>query len=190
MQNADNFMWFPEAGEGVKPEGETSDTWFARLQAFEVARFGFSMKESDLNAAKGSGSGSEAGRAKFQQFQIDKLVDLASAMLYKACSLGTKLPSAMLAVRKVGGRNLLYLQYIFRDVMVTGITWSGGIGVETPVEQITFSFQAMGFQYIQQKDDGSQGRKLQWSWSTAENQSTLNVKGLGPPPPFLSGTQS
>src|ERR1017187_1473672 len=187
---ADNFMWFPEVGEGVRPEGETTDTWFARLRAFELIKFGFAMKQSDLNVAKGSGSGSEAGRAKFQEFQVDKMVDLASAMLYKACSLGTKFPSAMLAVRKVGGRNLLYIQYIFRDVAVTGITWAGGSGAEAPTEAITFSFQAMGFQYIQQKPDGSEGRKLLWSWSTAENQPTLSVKGLGPPPSFLLGSQS
>ncbi len=197
---ADNFMWFPDQNAEVKIEGETSDEWFRRRKAFEVESFTFTMEqEAEASVttpgaapAAAPGKSSGGGKAKFQKFTIDKPVDLASAMLYKACSKGSPLASAMLAIRKVGGSNLLYLQYIFRDVRVVGITWSGGSGDRLPKEAVTLSFKAMGFQYTQQGVDGKELRKLNWSWNTAANEGspTLDITGLGPPPSFVLPTQA
>jgi type VI secretion system secreted protein Hcp len=89
----------------------------------------------------------------------------------------------VLAVRKAGGDPLLYLQYIFRQVFVTNITWSGGGGEEGFKETVKFKFGAMGIQYIQQKPDGTQGTKLSGAWSTTSNTASLNVPGLTTPPP-------
>jgi type VI protein secretion system component Hcp len=96
----------------------------------------------------------------------------------------------MLAIRKSGGSNLLYVQFMFREVAVTGITWGGGAGDSPPIETVTFEFEAMGFQYVQQKTDGTPGRRLLWSWNTKANKAGLNVKGLEPAPDFLSPTQA
>lgn len=148
----DNFMWFPEKSSGAKVEGESTDTFFAHKKAFELRSFQFTMDNKD--AVDSGSKGSVAGRAKFQEFEIEKDVDSASVPLYKACSLGTLIPTVMLAVRKAGGSSLLYLQYIFRYVHVTGITWSGGSGDSRASEKMTFSFKAMGFQYIAQAADG------------------------------------
>ena len=95
----------------------------------------------------------------------------------------------MLAVRKAGGSNLLYMQYIFRYNQITGVTWDGGAGSERPVESITFIFKAMGVQYIPQNPDGREGTKQTWSWNTADQGSaTLEVDGIEKAPSFLSGT--
>lgn len=194
---ADNFMWFPDSssqkgGESdeVQVEGETTDAWFARKKAFELSTFGFALKQSDASVVKGGGGGGDGGRAKFQEFKVDKWVDLASVSLYKACTLGTRFGTAMLAVRKVGGNNLLYVQYMFRDVSVTGITWGGGSGDKPPTETVTFEFEAMGFQYVQQQPDGRQGKKLLWSWNSKSNKPTLAMDGQPPAPSFLLPTQA
>ena len=135
-------MWFPDSsaqkgaqesggqGDEVDVEGETTDGWFKRKKAFEISDFGFSLKQSDASVVQGSGApaasvekkggASDGGRAKFQEFKVDKFVDLASVSLYKACSLGTKFSTVMLAVRKAGGSNLLYVQYMFREVSDNG----------------------------------------------------------------------
>jgi len=110
--------------------------------------------------------------------------------LYRACSMGTPIATIMLAVRKSGGNDLIYLQFIFRACKVTGITWSGGGGSESATEKMTFSFKAMGAQYIAQKADGSFGRALSWSWTSAtqegkEGAPTMDVGLKEPVPPFL-----
>lgn len=180
----DNFMWFPDK-TGSKILGETTDDVFAKKNAFELLSFTFTMTCEETTEGKGS-SGASAGKAKFGQFTIEKTVDTASVPLYKACSMGTVFPTIMLAVRKAGGSHLLYLQYIFRYNQVTGITWSGGAGSEAPKETMTFSFKAMGVQYIRQQADGREGNKQQWAWNTAEQGGcTLDIKGIEPAPSFL-----
>jgi type VI secretion system Hcp family effector len=217
---ADNFMWFPGPGaDGASEvEGETTDAWFAKKGAFELLSFTFSMTQSDLlipeskvkqasfNAKrealmkafqKGDADRSadieaaeEAVRAKFEAFTITKIMDLASPKLYKACSTGTRFPSAMLALRKPGGEYLLYIQFIFRDVAVTSITWGGGEGEKAPSETITFTFKAMGLQYIKQAPRGQMGDRppQEWRWSTASNSSTLEIQGLPKAPDYVTGS--
>jgi type VI secretion system secreted protein Hcp len=185
----DNFMWFPEKN-GYKVEGETTDAFFATKKAFEVYNFRFTMDNKD--SVDSDGSKSAAGKAKFQEFEVEKTVDTASVPLYKACSLGTLIPTIMLAIRKSGGSDLIYLQYIFRYAKVTGITWSGGSREESAMEKMTFSFKAMGVQYISQRPDGGVGKRQSWSWNTAtqggkSGTPSLELEGIESPPDFLPG---
>ncbi len=192
---ADNFLWFPAAatgglltGKSSQPEGETTDNWFSQKKALEVLSFTFGVNQAETTGSASTGAG--AGKAKFDEFSIEKAVDLSSVPLYNACTAGAHFPSVMLAVRKAGGSNLLYLQYIFRMVFVTGISWSGGGGEEAPKETIKFKFGAMGIQYIQQKADGTEGTKMNGLWSTATNKPSLDVPGLPAAPSFLLGSQA
>lgn len=190
---ADNFLWFPDAatggtwvqGKATKPEGETTDDVFTAKKALEILSFSMGVTQAETT---GSGTtGASAGKAKFDEFSIEKFVDQASAPLYNACTGGAHFPSVMLAIRKAGGSPLLYLQYIFREVFVTNISWSGGGGEEGFKETIKFKFGALGIQYIQQLPDGTQGKKLAGAWSTTSNTSSLNVPGLTTPAPnYLS----
>jgi len=186
----DNFMWFPDSDDD--PRGETTDEWFAPKGAFEVLKFDFSVTQTDQKApTKQEGSdGSKAGKCKFGELSVDKIIDSASPMLARACSKGTAFPSVMLAARKSGAR-LIYLQLIFRDVAVTGVTWSveGGEPVQAPTETVVFSFNAMGFQYAQQSAKGKRGRRTNWSWSQIKDEPTLLVEGMSPPPGWLIAEQ-
>jgi type VI protein secretion system component Hcp len=192
---ADNFLWFPEAAKGglltgksSQPEGETTDAWFSKKKALEILSLSFGVAQAETT---GSGStGAAAGKAKFEEFTIEKGVDLASVPLYSACVAGAHFPSVMFAVRKAGGSNLLYLQYCFRMVFVTNISWSGGGGEEAPRETVKFKFGAMGIQYIAQKADGTEGTKMQGMWNTTSNKPSLDVDGLSGAPSFLDGGQS
>src|ERR1017187_10536732 len=192
---ADNFLWFPAAatgglltGKSSQPEGETSDNWFTKKKALEVLSLSFGVSQAETSGSSSTGAG--AGKAKFEEFTIEKSVDLASVPLYNACTAGAHFPSVMLAVRKAGGSNLLYLQYIFRMVFVTNISWSGGGGEEGAKETVKFKFGAMGIQYISQLATGAEGTKMVGMWSTTQNMPTLDVPGLGGPPSFLDGAQA
>lgn len=192
---ADNFLWFPSpatggllTGKASQPEGETTDNWFSKKKALEVLSVGFGVAQPETVGSGSTGGG--AGKAKFEEFSVEKAVDLASVPLYQACTAGAHFPSVMLAIRKAGGSNLLYLQYIFEMVFVTGINWSGGGGEEAPRETVKFKFGAMGIQYIQQKADGTEGTKMTGLWSAVTNTPTLNVPGNPAAPPFLDGSQA
>jgi type VI secretion system secreted protein Hcp len=196
---ADNFLWFPGKAKGGlltlakadKPEGESTDHWFGRdtkFKALEILSFSFGVAQAETS---GSGQGgASAGKAKFEEFTVEKFVDQASCSLYNACTGGAHFPSVVLAIRKAGGSPLLYLQYIFRQVFVTNISWSGGGGEEGFKETIKFKFGAMGIQYIQQLPDGTEGKKIAGAWSTTSNTNSLVVPGLGDAPPdYEPGSQ-
>jgi len=192
---ADNFLWFPTAatgglltGKAAQPEGETTDSWFKEKKAFELLSFGFGVSQAETAGSGSTGAG--AGKAKFDEFSIEKNVDLSSVPLYNACTAGAHFPSVMMAIRKAGGSNLLYVQFIFRMVFVTNIGWSGGDGEAAPKESIKFKFGAMGIQYIQQKADGTEGTKMTGLWATTSNKPSLDVKGLPAAPAFLDGAQA
>lgn len=192
---ADNFLWFPDAAKGglltgkaAKPEGESTDAWFSKKKALEVKSFTFGLEQADTTTSGTTGSG--GGKVKFNEFSVSKSVDLASVPLYQACAAGAHYPSVMLAIRKAGGSNLLYLQYIFRQVFVISIGWSGGGGDEAPGEDVKFRFGALGIRYVQQLADGTEGSKMEAAWSVVENKNTLDVVGLSAAPPYLLNTQS
>jgi type VI protein secretion system component Hcp len=196
----DNFLWFPDK-TGPQISGETTDDYFSTKHALEVEGFEFGMSSNEATEKGGgaggkgsapggsSSSGSAGGKAKFGAISIEKKVDSASVPLYKACSLGTIFPTVMLVLRESGGTPLLYLQYIFRYNQITGISWSGGSGDKRPKEKVTFTFKAMGCQYIQQLPNGREGNKQQWSWNTVDQGvSSLTITGIDPPPNFEPGT--
>jgi type VI secretion system secreted protein Hcp len=194
---ADNFLWIPKAAVGglmgthTQPQGESTDEWFSKKGAFEVLSFSFGVTQGETSGSGSTGAG--IGRAKFDEFQIEKFVDRASVPLFNCCAAGAHFPDVLLAVRKPGGSNLLYLQYIFRMVFVTNIGWSGGGGDETPKETIKFKFGAMGIQYVQQDAkgqpmSGKDGRKSA-SWSTVTNKNELTVPGLEGAPDYLAVRQ-
>ena len=182
---SDNFMWFPQES-GSQIQGESTDQYFLNKGAFELTTFRFDITNDESTEESG---GANAGKAKFGKFTINKWVDTASVPLYKACCKATIFPSIMLAVRKAGGSNLLFMQYIFRYNQILEINWEGGNGQERPRETITISFKAMGVQYIPQLADGRPGTPQQWSWNTTnQGTSSLEVTGIESAPKFLIGT--
>src|ERR1035438_5881813 len=138
--------------------------------------------------------GAIAGKLKFQPIEIDKVVDSASTLLYKAaCNQEKPIPTLMMATRASGGQPLLYLQYIFRLIYITSIKWDGGGGTERAKESFSFEFKAMGMQYIQQGPDGKQistGAKS-WFWNTVQldgkGTNSLDVVDGTKVPAFLDG---
>jgi type VI secretion system secreted protein Hcp len=189
---ADNFLVFTGAatgglllGKATQPEGETTDDEMAKVKAVELASFSFEITQADTG---GSGTtGSSAGRAKFGEMTIEKDVDQATAPLFNACAAGAHFPTLLVVSRKSGGSHLKHLQYMFSQVFVTGINWSGAGGEENPKETVKFRFGAMGVQYIQQKPDGTQGTKLSASWCVIDNTNTM---GPNAAPSYMPDTSS
>ena len=195
---SDNFLWFPTAatggnlkGNSTQPTGESTDNWMgmdSSYKAMEVRNFSFGLTMAQTGGS--ATGGASAGKVKFNEFSITKDVDKASVPLYQACTAGAHFPYVMLAVRKAGGSNLLYLQYIFGMVFVTGIDYSGGSGDDNPQETIKFIYGALGIQYVRQKPDGTGDSPLQGMWNQLANNPTLTIQGLSGPPQFIPASQS
>lgn len=181
---ADNFLVFTGAatgglliGKATQPEGETTDDEMMKVKAVELASFSFEITQAETT---GSGTtGASAGRAKFGEMTIEKDVDQSTAPLFNACAGGAHFPTLLVVARKSGGSHLKFLQYMFSQVFVTGISWSGAGGEENPKETVKFRYGAMGIQYIQQKPDGTQGTKLSASWSVITNDNTMGTAASG-----------
>ena len=192
----DNFLWFPTAASGglvvasqkaSQPQGETMDEWMSKNNALEIKKFTFGVT---MASSGGSQSGGHStGKVAFNEFQVEKLVDLASVPIYQACTVGAHYPYVLLAVRKAGGMHFLYLQYIFAEVFCIGIDWSGGGGDELFGETIKFRYGAMSIQYCRQKADGQPDKPIQAAWSVVNNSPSLTVPDLAAPPAFLPLTQ-
>jgi len=115
---------------------------------------------------------------------------MASVPLYQACCAGAHYPTVGLAIRKAGGENLIYAQYIFRQVFVTSINWNGGQGEEAPKETVKFKYGAMGIQYVRQLATGLAGTPIQALWSNITNKPELVVPGLAGSPKFVGVSQA
>src|SRR5262249_31391879 len=106
------------------------------------------------------------------------------------CSMGTMIPTIMLASRKASGQGgLLYLQYIFRYNHVTGITWSGGSGGGGQGTK-TLSLQSMGGPHNAPLAGGKEGRNQAWAWNTAAQSSkagssSLEIPGVPKAPNYV-----
>jgi type VI secretion system secreted protein Hcp len=196
---ADNFLWFEtpaksssqmSATNATQPQGESKDKFFGQetdYKAFEVLSFTFGVAQAETTGS--ATGGSSAGRAKFEDFTITKWVDKASVPLYNACAAGAHFPTVMLVIRKAGGSGLRYLQYIFRQVFVTNISWDGGTGEENFKETVKFKFGALGIQYARQLPDGTADTAINSSWSCLANKSTLEVPPLPSPKGFVDVEQ-
>jgi type VI secretion system secreted protein Hcp len=191
----DNFVWIPDKAKGglltgdaaTQPQGESADKWFSTKKAFECLSITFGVTQAETTGSAATGSG--AGKAKFDEFQIEKFVDLASVPLYSACCAGAHFPTIFLAIRKAGGSNLIYLQYMFRMVFVTSISWTGGDGEAAPKETIKFKYGALGIQYVRQLATGQAGTPISCYWSNVTNKPVLDVPGLDAAPSFIGVLQ-
>ena len=107
----------------------------------EIKEFSFGVENTTTIGSMSGGAG--AGKAKFNEFNVKKAVDLASPVLFKACGLGCHFPIVNLIVRKAGGTKVPYLIFQFKMVFVTKVEWSGGAGEDAPDEDVTFVYGAM-----------------------------------------------
>jgi type VI secretion system secreted protein Hcp len=120
----------------------------------EIELASWSWGESQTgSAAKGGGLG--AGKVQMQDFHFAMGTNKASPKLFLNCANGMHIKKAELTCRKAGGDQLEYLKFFFEDLLVSSfqIGASGG-GDGLPMEQVSFNFTKIKFQYAAQKADG------------------------------------
>ncbi len=130
--------------------------------------FSFSLGLNNAGAGH-YGGGSGAGKATISDISLSKLVDKASATLYKFCFNGKHIDTGKIVCRKAGGDSALeYLKYDLDEVFVTNVSTSdsaGGGG--TAQESISLNFSKIKMTYEMQSAEGS---------NEAAPEVTINVK--------------
>jgi type VI secretion system secreted protein Hcp len=174
----DAFIWF----DTVK--GDSKDP--AHKGAFEIKDFSFNVAGATTIGSAAGGAG--AGKAKFREFTITRMVDRATPGFFQSMTAGQHYAKVVLEMRKAGGdsKQKTYLQYRFTNVFTTKINWSGP-GDEGPEESITFQYGAMQMTYLAQPQTAGQASAtsvgLPPPGAGQNNPPSTGAVGMPPPGP-------
>src|SRR5262249_30756206 len=167
----DSFMYV--TGGAVPAEGETTDKDFSAKKAWEILSFSFGASNPSTVGSGTTGSG--GGKVSVSSFNIMKKTDNASPSLFKSCCMGSFYDTAVVTLRKAGGKvPLVYLKYSFKEVYVDNIQWSGSSGgSDTPMESVNFTFATVKVEYWPQKKAGTAGTLKDATWNLQTNSDSL-----------------
>ncbi len=149
MANVDYFLKIKDI------EGESEDS----KHKGEIELESWSWGESNAGSHAG-GSGGGAGKVSMQDFHFTMRVNKASPKLLLACAQGTHIPESLLTCRKAGKEAQEYLKYKFTDLLISSYQTGGSAGDVVPIDQISFNFTKIEYEYYPQKKDGTLGPKV------------------------------
>jgi type VI secretion system secreted protein Hcp len=117
------------------------------------------------------GGGGGAGKVSMQDFVFTMRVNKSSPKLILACAKGAHIPSALLTVRKAGGKQEEFLKYKFEDVLVSSYNTGGSASNDAavPIESVSFNYTKFEVSYAEQKKDGGLEGPVTANWSVKEN---------------------
>lgn len=146
-------------------KGESLD----KTHAGEIDVLAWSWGMSNSGSAQ-TGGGAGSGKVNVQDLSVTKWTDKATVNLQLACATGAHIDSAILTVRKAGGKGPVeYIKITMTEVMVTSITAGGSGGEDRLTENISLNFAKVDYQYTPQKDDGSADTAIDFKFDIAGN---------------------
>jgi type VI secretion system secreted protein Hcp len=137
----------------------------------EIDLQSFSWAETNqAGPSAGRGAGAGAGKVAMQDFHFVTRVNKASPLLFLACATGKHIKEAILTARKAGKGQQDYLVFKFRDVLISSYQVGGSeAGAEPPMEQVSFNFARIDFEYRLQKPDGTLSSPVKAGWDVEKN---------------------
>lgn len=115
------------------------------------------------------GGGGGAGKVNFQDFSFTMRMNKATPKLILACSNGEHIKTAIMVARKAGKEQQEYLTYRFYDLLVSSYSSGGAGGDDIPIEQISFNFSKVTYEYKPQKADGTLDGAITAGWDLKKN---------------------
>jgi type VI secretion system secreted protein Hcp len=116
-------------GAGADPIGESTAANLTGPGWIEI--FSFSWGASNPTTVGSGKAGLSAGKVSISSFNIMKKSELSSCTLFQACCSGQHYTKAVVVMRKAAGKagkQSIFIQYDFTDVMVESVQWSGSSG--------------------------------------------------------------
>ncbi|MCQ3025361.1 type VI secretion system tube protein Hcp [Pseudomonas tremae] len=140
----DAFLWI----DAISGESTDSDckNWI------EISTFCLSAAQSVSRTASSAG-GATVGRVYLSDFSVVKTIDTSTPKIFEVCCAGQHIKQMKLCVRRAGGEKQKYLEYVFDEVIISGIA-SGNLFEQSPSnfseEVVRFSYAKVSMQYSQQ----------------------------------------
>ncbi|WP_240618427.1 MULTISPECIES: Hcp family type VI secretion system effector [Halomonas] len=150
--------------EGI--DGESTD--HAHEDEIDVLSWSWGVSNSGtMHIARGGG----AGKASFQDVQVVKYVDKATAGLLQAVATGKHVPSGTLTIRKAGGDEPVeYLVIELKSVLISSYQTGGSQGEERLTESVTLNFEEFKVNYTPQDNDGSALAAVDFGYNIAKSE--------------------
>jgi type VI secretion system secreted protein Hcp len=101
------------------------------------------------------GGGGGAGKVQMQDFHFVMKVNKASPKLLLACANGEHIKSGILVCRKAGKDQQEFMKMTFTDLLVSSFHTQGTSSDSVPLDQITFNYSKIEYEYKEQKADGT-----------------------------------
>jgi type VI secretion system secreted protein Hcp len=121
------------------------------------------------SAASGTG-GRTGARVNMSDFSVMKVVDKASPYLAQACCDGRHLKEVKVEFCEASGDKHIYMVYTMENVIISGLQPSGSKGDDKPLENVTFNFGKIKWEYTPIGQDGKPGSKVgPMGWNLEEN---------------------
>jgi type VI secretion system secreted protein Hcp len=147
--------------------GESQDS--THKNEIDVVAWGWAMSQSGTMHL---GTGGGGGKVAVGDLTIFKYTDKATPTIISACASGTHFPTAVLTVRKAGGKAPLeYYKISLQNVLVTGYSTDDATPDQDRfMESVTLNFEAFHVQYQPQGPDGSKlGGMVESKWNIVQN---------------------
>jgi len=117
-----------------------------------------------------SATGGGAGKVNVQDLSFMKNIDTTTTNLIKACCNGTHFKSALLTVRKAGGKSAVeYLKIKMQDLIVSNVSTGGSGGGDMITESVTLNFAKVSLDYTPQDKTGAPGSVMSAAWNIPVN---------------------
>jgi type VI secretion system secreted protein Hcp len=133
-------------------EGESSDS--KHKGEIEVLSFSWNVSHP-----------AQGGRAKLTAFQIVKVLDKASPLLFEACCTGDHISEALFTARKAGGEKFEFLKIKMSDVIITSVSPAGSSGGDLPMESVSLNFSKIEQEVFSLDPSGKPGESSKSSCS-------------------------
>ena len=144
-------------------DGESTDE--RHNNWIEVHSYSWGVSNSGSLA---SGGGGGSGKASFSDLHITKTVDKSSPKLMLAVATGEHLKTLDLTLRKAGGSPMDYYIIHMEDVLVSSFSTTGSTG-GPPLEEVSFTYQKITWEYIPQNSDGTAGASIKAGYDVKAN---------------------
>jgi type VI secretion system secreted protein Hcp len=116
-----------------------------------------------------SGGGVTGTRPEFSEITVGKVIDQASPKLNLYCCNGKHIPEVIIELCRAMGEKQVYMKYTLQDVIVSAV---GPVTVDPTgqLEQVSFRFGQIRWEYTLTRPDGSPGGAILESWNLVRNE--------------------
>jgi type VI secretion system secreted protein Hcp len=153
----------------LKIDGISGESQDAKHKG-EIDLQSFSWGETSESGPPGAAG---AGKVAMHDFHFVMRVNKASPLLFLSCATGKHIKEAVLTARRAGKEQQEFVVFKFSDLLISSYQIGGAEAVgEIPMDQVSFNFSRIDFEYRAQKPDGSLASPIKAGWDVKKNKPT------------------